>query len=66
MENYSVPMTGEDCLDAIKQLARSQGSYGRMLEQIKQMDDESREELLDTFAAQEFDAPVDMVMWLEG
>ena len=64
--HYSVPMTGEDCLNAIKELARSQGSYGRMLEQIEQMDDESREELLDTFAAQEFDDPVNMVMWLEG
>lgn len=64
--HYSVPMTGEDCFNAIKELARSQGSYGRMLEQIEQMDDESREELLDTFAAQEFDDPVNMVMWLEG
>ena len=64
--HYSVPMTGEDCLNTIKELARSQGSYGRMLEDIEQMDDEAREELLDTFAAQEFDEPVDFVMWLEG
>lgn len=66
MAEQKAPMTGEDCVQVIRDLSRSQGSYGRMLEQINSMDDEDRAELLDTFEAQQFTDPVQLVMWLEG
>ena len=66
MAEQKAPMTGEDCVQVIRDLSRSQGSYGRMLEQINSMDDEDRAELLDTFEAQQLTDPVQLVMWLEG
>ena len=49
MSDYNTPMTGEDCLNAIRKLAHSQGSYGRMLEQIEGKDEESPKRVLATF-----------------
>lgn len=66
MAEQKTLMNGEDCVQVIRDLSRSQGSYGRMLEQINSMDDEDRAELLDTFQAQQFTDPVQLVMWLEG
>lgn len=66
MAENNTPMTGQDCLDTIAQLARSQGSYGRMNEQINQMDNDTREELMNTLEAQQFNDPVDLVIWLES
>lgn len=66
MAEQKTLMNGEDCVQVIRDLSRSQGSYGRMLEQINSMDDEDRAELLDTFEAQQFTDPVELVMWLEG
>ena len=66
MAEQKTLMNGEECVQVIRDLSRSQGSYGRMLEQINSMDDEDRAELLDTFQAQQFTDPVQLVMWLEG
>lgn len=66
MSDYNTPMTGEDCLNAIRELAHSQGSYGRMLEQIEGKDEESLKRVLATFERQEFKDPVELVLWLEG
>lgn len=54
-------MTKEEILSAVKNLAMSQGSYGRLLEQL-----ENNDELLDTLVEQNFNDVVDMVMWLES
>lgn len=66
MSDYNTPMTGEDCLNTIRELAHSQGSYSRMLEQIESKDDESLKRVLATFERQEFKDPVGFVLWLEG
>ena len=50
-----------EILEAIAGLARSQGSYGRLYEQIK-----DNEEALDYLADQKFSDVVDMIMFLEG
>lgn len=54
--------TGEDCLSAIRELAPSQGSYGRMLEQIESKDEESLKRVLATFERQEFKDPVELIL----
>lgn len=54
-------MTKEEIISAVKNLAMSQGSYGRLLEQL-----ENNEEALDYLAEQNFSDVVDMVMFLES
>jgi len=54
-------MGREEILAAVRNLAMSQGSYGRLLEQL-----ENNDELLDTLVEQNFNDVVDMVMWLES
>ncbi len=54
-------MKREEILAAIKNLALSQGFYGRLLERI-----ENDETILDTLEEQNFGDVVDMVMWLES
>jgi hypothetical protein len=48
-------------LAAVRNLAMSQGSYGRLLEQL-----ENNEELLDNLVEQNFSDVVDMVLYLES
>ena len=54
-------MGREEILAAVRNLAMSQGSYGRLLERL-----ENNDELLDTLVKQNFNDVVDMVMWLES
>lgn len=54
-------MDKTEILEAIAGLACSQGSYGRLYEQIK-----DNEEALDYLADQKFSDVVDMIMFLEG
>lgn len=54
-------MGREEILAAVRNLAMSQGSYGRLLERL-----ENNDELLDTLVEQNFNDVVDMVMWLES
>ena len=54
-------MNREEILSAVRSLAMSQGSYGRLLEQL-----ENNEELLDNLAEQNFGDVVDMVLYLES
>lgn len=58
MSDYNTPMTGKDCLNVIRELAHSQGSYGHMLEQIESKDEESLKRVLATFERQEFKDPL--------
>lgn len=54
-------MTREEILEAIKDLAKSQGYYGRILRAI-----EEDETILDTLEEQNFNDVVDMVLYLES
>lgn len=53
-------MTAEEIMDAIKALAQSQGSYGRLL-----MDIHDDEGILDCLVEQNFKNVVEMIMFLE-
>lgn len=55
-------MTREEILEAIKDLAKSQGYYGRLLEAIEEED----ETILDDLEAQNFNDVVDRVLFLES
>ena len=54
-------MNREQILAAVRNLAMSQGSYGRLLEQL-----ENNEELLDNLVEQNFSDVVDLVLYLES
>lgn len=54
-------MNREEILNAIKNLATSQGFYGRLLRDI-----EENPEILDELEAQNFSDSVDMVLYIEG
>ena len=55
-----VVMDREQIKNAIKELAKSQGMYGRLLQKI-----EEYPELLDELEAQNFNDVVDMIMYIE-
>ena len=53
-------------LEAIQNLAMSQGFYGRLLEEIEEMSEEARDEYLDNLEQQCFVDVVDLVIYLES
>lgn len=59
-------MNREQILDAFRSLARSQGFYGRLLEQIDSVDEETRDAFLSDLESRNFRDVVDLVMWIEG
>jgi hypothetical protein len=59
-------MNREQILDAFRSLASSQGFYGRLLEQIDSVDEETREAFLSDLESRNFRDVVDLVMWIEG
>lgn len=54
-------MNKAEILDTIRQLARSQGFYGRLLESLA-----GNDEALDYLEAQDFATPLDLILFLEG
>lgn len=54
-------MKRNEILNAIKSLARSQGFYGRLLNEIEEND-----EILDVLERQNFNDVVDMILFIEG
>lgn len=58
-------MTRNDIIDAIRNLARSQGFYGRLLDALVNADEDVRDEFLDGLESQNFTDVVDLVMFLE-
>lgn len=52
--------------EAVYSLARSQGFYGRLIRDIESMDDDSFRELRTTLKEQNFNDPIDVVLWLES
>ena len=59
-------MTGEECLQTIKDLSHSQGMYGRLLAEINDLDDDTRKELLDSWQERNFKDRVDFILYLEN
>jgi hypothetical protein len=58
-------MNREQILEAIRDLAKSQGFYGRFLYNIEN-DPEGAERVLDNLEAQNFKDVIDLVLYLEG
>ena len=68
-ETRTAPMTRDDCIAVICQLAKSQGFYGRMLESLKELHIYSPEtylEIVMEWEAHEFKDAVEFINWLEG
>ncbi len=59
-------MNREQILQAIKDLAKSQGSYLRLLHSIYSASEEDRETFLGNLEAQNFKDVVDLVIYLES
>lgn len=58
---------GLDDLESLAStLAQSQGFYGRLLENLHEMDTEQRQQLNNTIKKQRFTTSLDMILWIEG
>lgn len=55
-----------EIIELIKRLAQSQGSYCRMLRSIEELDEEDTNKLIEVLEAQNFQAPIDFIMWVES
>ena len=55
-----------EIIELIKRLAQSQGSYGCMLRSIEELDEEDTNKLIEVLEAQNFQAPIDFIMWVES
>lgn len=61
-------MNREEILEAIRQLAQSQGFYGRLLRQLEETREEDPEEyehIMTELEAQGFNETLDLVLYLE-
>lgn len=56
----------EDIIKLIRELAKSQGFYGRLLENILELDDESYEELAGLWESKNFKDELDFILYIEG
>ena len=59
-------MKRNEIIECIKNLAASQGFYGRLLQAINDMDNNDREALFEHLEAQNFAGPIDLIMYIEG
>lgn len=57
-------MKREQIFDTLKALARSQGFYGRVLEQLEELPDDDYENVMDEL--EKCSDPLDLVMFFEG
>lgn len=60
MDEKQLQANKEKYLGWIRQLAMSQGFYGRLMREL-----EENEEALNELASQNFKEPLDMVLWFE-
>lgn len=58
-------MKKDEMLDLIKSLARSQGCWGRLLRDIYELDEETREELFKQREDMNFKSWLDFILYLE-
>ena len=59
-------MKETEILETFRQLARSQGMYGRLLVAIEDMPEDDYREFFDILESQNFRDPVDLILYLEG
>jgi hypothetical protein len=58
-------MNREQIIDSFRILARSQGSYGRILNHLDNISDDERDDILSNLEKQNFKDIVDLVMFIE-
>lgn len=58
-------MSGEQAIAVIRNLASSQGFYGRLLNTIENFTDEEMEKWNETIENQGFTDDLDLILWLE-
>lgn len=59
-------MKRDQILQLFKDLARSQGMYGRLLRDIESLDFDRREKFWTTLEDKNFKEPVDVILYLES
>ena len=59
-------MNRDEIREVFKQLAMSQGFYGRLLRQIDEADEEARENFWKDLEDQNFKDSVDVILYIEG
>lgn len=59
-------MKMNEIIEGIKMLATGQGFYGRLLENINDLDDESYQDVKNEWESQNFENIVDFVLYIEG
>lgn len=55
-----------DLIELCKTLSKSQGSYGRMLESVLELDTDKYNELDTLIKSKNFKNSLDLIMWIEG
>lgn len=68
-DNQKKPMKMDDIMEVIEGLARSTGSYGRLLIELRELeeyDPQGWEDLKAEWEAKEFKDPLDLIFYLEG
>lgn len=58
-------LTSTDVVNLIKDLSKSQGFYGRLLEQIKNFSEDQMKEFSELVEKEKFSDPVDVVLFFE-
>lgn len=59
-------MKEKEILEIFRQLARSQGHYGRLLDSIENMPKHDYRFFIEILESQNFKDPVDLILYLEG
>lgn len=59
-------MNRDEIREVFKQLAMSQGFYGRLLRQIDEADEEAREKFWQDLEEQNFKDSLDVILYIEG
>lgn len=59
-------MKRDEILETIRSLTQSQGSYGRLLQDLEKMPKELYNTVMADLEAQNFKDAVDLVMYIEG
>lgn len=59
-------MNRDEIREVFKQLAMSQGFYGRLLRQIDEADEEARENFWKDLEDQNFKDSLDLILYIEG
>ena len=59
-------MKMEDILNAIRELASSQGLYGRLYRDLMELDEDEYEQVMLELESQNFKDEVDLVMFIES